>query len=165
MRFIFLGIFLFTGSLLNAQVISHKVIANGGSFSSNGGYYLESTIGEVAVFSYQNSGKFITQGFQQPSMIYKTNSSKPGSGTAVSVYPNPVEDDLILEINVEEVNNFTVEVYTFTGVSLYIRQLPQLTKGINYFTINFSGFSRGIYLVHIYSPEKEISRLFKIEKL
>lgn len=165
MRFIFLGVFLLTGSLLNAQVISHKVIANGGSFASNGGYYLASTIGEVAVITYQNSGKFITQGFQQPSMIFKTDPSKPDNGTTVSVYPNPVENDLILEINIEEVNNFTFEVYTFTGVSLYIRQLPQLPRGINYFTIDFSGFSRGIYMVHIYSPEGEISRLFKIEKL
>ena len=70
MKFIFLGLFLLTGSLLNAQVISHKVITNGGSFSSNGEYHLASTIGEVSVISYQNSGYFITQGFQQPSMLY-----------------------------------------------------------------------------------------------
>ena len=165
MRFIFLGIFLLTGSLLNAQVISHKVIANGGSFASNGGYYLASTIGEVFVNSSQNSGYFITQGFQQPSMLYETDPSKPDDGTIVSVYPNPVENDLIFELNIDGITEFTIEVYTFTGLSLYVRQLKQLSKGSNYFTIDFSGYSRGIYMVHVYCPEKIISRVFKIEKL
>ena len=165
MRFIFLGIFLLIGSLLNAQVISHKVIANGGSFASNGGYYLASTIGEVSVNSFQFSGYFITQGFQQPSMLYKTDPSNSDNGTIVSVYPNPVENDLIFELNINAITEFTIEVYTFIGVSLYVRQLSQLPEGRNYFTIDFSGYSRGIYMVHVYSQEKIISRLFKIEKL
>jgi hypothetical protein len=60
---------------------------------------------------------------------------------------------------------FTIEVFTFNGISLYIRQLSKLPEGSNYFTIDFSGYSRGIYVVHVYSPEKLISRVFKIEKL
>lgn len=165
MKFIFLGIFLLTGSLLNAQVISHKVITNGGSFVSNGGYHLASTIGEVSVISYHNSGYFITQGFQQPSMLYEGDPSNPDDGTIVSVYPNPVENDLIFELNIDGITEFTIEVYTFTGVSLYVKRLSQLPEGRNYFTIDFSGFSRGIYMVHVYSPERLISRVFKIEKL
>ena len=165
MRFIFLGIFLFTGSLLNAQVISHKVISNGGSFVSNGGYHLASTIGEVSVISYQNSGYFITQGFQQPSMLYEPDTPKPDEGTIISVYPNPVENDLIFKINIDGITEFTIEVFTFNGISLYVRQLSKLPEGSNYFTIDFSGYSRGIYVVHVYSPEKLISRVFKIEKL
>lgn len=165
MKFIFLGIFLLTGSLLNAQVISHKVITNGGSFVSNGGYHLASTIGEVSVNSYHNSGYFITQGFQQPSMLYEADPSSPDDGTIVSVYPNPVENDLIFELNVDGITEFIFEVYTFTGISLYVRRLSQLPGGTNYFTIDFSGFSRGIYMVHVYSQERIISRVFKIEKL
>ncbi|NQU80040.1 MAG: hypothetical protein HQ543_00805 [Bacteroidetes bacterium] len=106
MKFIFLGIFLLTGSLLNAQVISHKVI-------TNGGYHLASTIGEVSVNSYHNSGYFITQGFQQPSMLYEADHPKPDDGTIVSVYPNPVENDLIFELNVDGITEFTIEVFTF----------------------------------------------------
>jgi hypothetical protein len=165
MRFIFLGLFLLKGSLINAQVISHKVITNGGSFASNGGYHLASTIGEISVISYQNSGYFITQGFQQPSMLYETDPPKPDNGTIVSVYPNPVENDLIFELNIDKITEFTIKVYTFTGISLYVKRLSQLPEGRNYFTIDFSGFSRGIYMVHVFSQEKIISRLFKIEKL
>ena len=165
MRFIFLGLFLLKGSLINAQVISHKVITNGGSFASNGGYHLASTIGEVSVISYQNSGYFITQGFQQPSMLYEADPPKPDNGTIISVYPNPVENDLIFELNINEITEFTIKVYTFTGINLYVKQLSQLPEGRNYFTIDFSGYSRGIYMVHVYSQEKIISRLFKIEKL
>ena len=165
MKFIFLGIFLLTGSVINAQVISHRVITNGGSFVSNGGYHIASTIGEVSVNSYQNSGYFITQGFQQPSMLYEGDPSNPDDGTIVSVYPNPVENDLIFELNIDGITEFIIEVYTFTGISLYVRQLSQLPEGSNYFTIDFSGYSKGIYMVHVYSPEKIISRVFKIEKL
>lgn len=165
MKFIFLGIFLLTGSLLNAQVISHKVITNGGSFVSNGGYHLASTIGEVSVNSYHNSGYFITQGFQQPSMLYESGPSSPDNGIIISVYPNPVENDLIFELNVDGIIKFTIEVFTFTGISLYVKRLSQLPEGSNYFTIDFSGFSRGIYMVHVYSQERIISRVFKIEKL
>ena len=165
MRLIFLGIILLTGSLLNAQVISHKVISNGGSFISNGGYHLASTIGEVSVISCQNSGYFITQGFQQPSMFYKPDSPDPDNGTIISVYPNPVENDLIFELNIDGITEFTIEVFTFNGISLYVRPLSQLPEGRNYFTIDFSGYSRGIYVIHVYSTEKLISRVFKIEKL
>ena len=165
MRLIFLGVFLLTGSLLNAQVISHKVISNGGSFVSNDSYHIASTIGEVSVISYQNSGYFITQGFQQPSMLYEPDIPKPDEGTIISVYPNPVENDLILELNIDGIAEFTIEVFTFSGISLHVRQLSQLPEGSNYFTIDFSGYSRGIYVVHVYSPEKLISRVFKIEKL
>jgi len=56
-------------------------------------------------------------------------------------------------------------MYTFTGISLYARKLSQLPKGSNYFTIDFSGYTRGIYMIHIFSPDKLISRVFKIEKL
>ena len=165
MKFIFLGLFLLTGSLLNAQVISHKVITNGGSFVSNDGYHLASTIGELSVISYKNSGYFITQGFQQPSMLYEPDLSKPDDGTIVSVYPNPVENDLIFKLNIDRITEFTIEVFTFTGISLHIRQLSQLPEGTNYFTIDFSGYCRGIYMIHVYSREKIISRVFKIEKL
>ena len=126
-------------------MISHKVITNGGSFVSNGGYHLASTIGEISVISYQNSGFFITQGFQQPSILYKPDSPNPDDGTIVSVYPNPVENDLIFKLNIDGITEFTIEVFTFNGISLYINRLSQLPEGSNYFTIDFSGFSRGIY--------------------
>jgi len=164
MRSVFIVIFLLSGSLLNAQMISRQVIASGGLYASDGGYHLESTIGETSVTSYENSDYYITQGFQQPSMFYEPVTNSQDEGTIISVYPNPVEDDLVLELNIDEITEFTVEVFTFTGLSLYTKRLTKLSKGRNYFTVDFSGYSGGIYMVHVYNPDREISRLFKIEK-
>ncbi|MBA7529043.1 hypothetical protein ES705_21235 [subsurface metagenome] len=98
-------------------------------------------------------------------MLYESGPSSPDNGIIISVYPNPVENDLIFELNVDGITEFTIEVYTFTGISLYVKRLSQLPEGRNYFTIDFSGFSSGIYMVHVYSQERIISRVFKIEKL
>ena len=51
---------------VNAQTISNKVIANGGGYSSAGGYSLSYTIGETITTTLSNGGYVITQGFQQP---------------------------------------------------------------------------------------------------
>lgn len=140
------------------------MVASGGFHNSNNGYHLEFTVGETSVTSYEESGYFLTQGFQQPSMIYEFDPYREDKGTNISVYPNPVENDLVIKLQIEEKTKFTVEVYTFTGISLFKKKLSELQKGSNYFTIDFTGHSPGIYMIHVYSPDKEINRLCKVEK-
>jgi len=97
-RLLSIGIFLFLTGPVFCQMVSHEVIASGGDYSENGDYNVSATMGEIVnetLFAYNH---FLTQGFQQPSMVLKSTISRPG-GIEICVYPNPVADQLKVAIS------------------------------------------------------------------
>lgn len=162
--FLFLFIVIPGGSIYS-QMLTPKVVVSGGNFTSNGGYSISSTVGESVVQTFYSSGFYLTQGFQQPSLFIGNKRDENNSGTCIEVYPNPVEDQLILEITAGEINKFFVEIYTLTGLKLQTHLLKNLLSAINIKRLDFSGYAKGTYIVHIFCPDKQINRVFVIEKM
>jgi len=163
---LFLFLFLLIpGGSIYAQMLTPKVVDSGGNFTSNGGYSISYTVGESVVQTFYSSGFYLTQGFQQPSLFIGNKREENNSGTSVEVYPNPVEDQLILEIVAGEINEFFVEVYTLTGLKLQTHLLRNLLSATNIKRLDFSGYAKGPYIVHIFCPGKQINRVFIIEKM
>jgi len=162
--FLFLFFFI-TGGSMYAQMLTPKVVVSGGNFASNDGYSISSTVGESVVQTFSSSNFYLTQGFQQPSLFIGNKREENNSGTSVEVYPNPVEDQLILEIVAGEINKFFVEVYTLTGLKLQTHLLKNLLSVTNIKRLDFSGYAKGTYVVHIFCPGKQINRVFIIEKM
>ena len=67
-KLILLFSIVFTTISITAQTLSKDVISSGGDYVSNNSYSISSTIGESVVETFNNSGYFLTQGFQQPSL-------------------------------------------------------------------------------------------------
>lgn len=148
-----------------AQMLKPKVVASGGNFASNGGYSISSTVGESVVQTFYSSNFYLTQGFQQPSLFIGNKREENNSGTSIEVYPNPVEDQLILEIVAGEINEFFVEIYTLTGLKLQTHLLKNLLSATNMKRLDFSRYAKGTYVVHIFCPGKQINRVFIVEKM
>ncbi len=159
--FVFLAL-LFTLSL-GAQQVSHKVLVCAGSVVSNKGFSVSQTIGESVVELIVNESFILTQGFQQPSATI----FKPGepSGNGVKLYPNPVQDRLMLELFGDNSLEYHITIFGFSGAIYFQNDYPCEGNFWHVITLDVSNYQRGTYFVRVVTEDKSISRLFKIEKM
>lgn len=165
-RKILLCLILTTGmNVLLAQSLSPTVISTAGHFSSAGGYSLSGTIGELAITTLDPGGSYIlTQGFQQPFDIGVTPGFEDlGLDWSVNAYPNPVSDFLNIRFNIENPADFTIELLDITGKKIWIRNLPGLTPK-EVISVNLSGYTEGVYLLRITTPDQRLQKVYKIQK-
>jgi hypothetical protein len=151
-------------SYSGAQIISRALTSVTGGSSEAGGYYLSWSVGEAVDSTIFGNMRFLTQGFQQPSLINLDNSDPDDPFDAVDVFPNPVSDLLTVSFRIRELNNYYVNVYDVTGRLLISKKYKNLTSSDKY--LDFSYFNKGLYLVHVFSSSiRKMDRVFKIEKL
>ena len=162
-RGIFIFIIVLSGLHLNAQQISHKVLVPASSIASAGGFFISQTVGEPMVKLIGNEIYTLTQGFHQPSSSIFTPAVPGGSG--VKVYPNPVRDNLILELFGEQSLDYHVTIFGFNGAIYYENDYPCAGKFWHVITLDVSSYKRGTYFVKVVTSDGMISRLFKIAKM
>ncbi len=102
------------------------VVANGGDYSSAPALALSWTVGEVAVATQQSSSLIVTEGFQQADadLVGINASAFPG---AITIYPNPVQDQLFFEVMTSSPTQMSGEIYDLNG---------KLVRRISNFKVN-----------------------------
>ena len=162
-RGIFIILFLTGIVCLRSQELSHKVLVPLASTWHGEFYHISQTIGEPVVKYLPGEEWNLTQGFQQPSIIFEQTIKPQGNG--IRVYPNPVSDDLKIEMFGDLPVEYQVTVFTIDG-TIYLRKSYQCDS---YYwrdeVIDFRGLKRGVYFVKVESTPERISRTFKIEKM
>jgi hypothetical protein len=157
----FVFLILLTGSV-NCQSVSHSVISCLGSSYDNNFEIVQTTVGEPVIETfYDGSYFYLTQGFQQPGL--KTKKFKYSSNS-VDFFPNPVLSDLIVVFNYEEETEYTVELFSILGVFIKRYNITDAFEGYK-MEIDFSRFSRGIYLIFVYSANEKLIKTGKIIRL
>ena len=73
----------------------------------------------------------------------------------VSIYPNPVEDELMVEIANNQNSTFDVSVFNAVGQQV-AKAVSKKVNGRDAIHIPFNTFSRGIYWVAVYQDGKKI---------
>ena len=165
MRFFYIGwIILFTLSSLNvcAQFLTRSVVSSLGSNALENGIYTSSTIGESISGTLSYNYAYLTQGFQQPSFINKENPDNFNLD-AIDFYPNPFKDKINLIIEVKDINNYSVEVFSIQGRKLYSYELNNIFSGV--FELNLEALPPGVYLLQIRTPLLKTNRTFRIIKI
>lgn len=149
-------ILLFSFWCIGAFAQPHDVIsASGASFNNSSGY-ISFTIGECITKTLTSSSAILTQGFHQG--FPKT----PGVPVVnfpeieISVFPNPVNDLLILQVGDHQ--GFHYMLYDVVG-GLVERGLvlDERTE------IDFSALSPAVYILRVTDNKEEV-RLFQIVK-
>lgn len=133
----------------------HDLIsASGASFKNNTGY-LSFSIGELVITTHTHSTGIITQGFHQTRLRTGVPVvSEPA--LQMSVFPNPVDDRLILEVELP--GGFEYLLYDARGVLLDRGQiLGERTE------IDFTAYAPAIYILRVTNHKEEV-RLFQIVK-
>ena len=148
---------------LKAQELSHQVLVVAANVANGSGYSISQTVGEPIVDFISSEKYDLTQGFQQPSCSLVT--PQPPLGNGVNVYPNPVIDDLKVEMFGETGMEYELTIFGIDG-SVYYRNRYECTgKFWRLEVLDVSGFKRGLYFVRVEASNKKIARLFKIEKM
>ena|GEM_PF-5878215 len=147
---------------VNCQSIARWVITPLGNQYDNNFQIVQATMGEPVVLTVTDSTTFfLTQGFQQPS-----SSELPYDEykITINIYPNPVKTLVTIVFYVKDVDDFTVDVRDMLGKLILSNKVYDVYSGQAKF-LDFSSLSQGIYFVHVYSGNEEMTIVEKIIKL
>lgn len=141
MKLIFAFLFVVSCTAVNAQSISRFVVSPFGGSSATTTHYSANSVGEPGIGTYE--GQVLVQsGFIQPdnwAFVAVPEESK----IEISVYPNPVQNTLYLDLS--GFNAEKIELYDATGKLVYTS--TTLLAGVQ--RIDMSAYSRGLYFVRI----------------
>lgn len=150
-------------SSIFSQELSHQVLVPVAGISSLSNIEYTHTIGEAVVDIIGIYDIVLTQGFQQPRILLNDTADNRGNG--VKVFPNPVDEDLYIDLFGEGPRTFSIEIINLQGI---IRISDKVSySGIFFDRLKYDagGLSRGLYIVRVVSGDGLISRIFKIQKL
>ncbi|CAM3276933.1 T9SS type A sorting domain-containing protein [Aequorivita lipolytica] len=148
-------------SMTQAQSLSQVVIASSGATISGASNTLSFTAGEAAIGKISN-GPTLGQGFWLGAIEAVVLSNEDFTLEAqMTVYPNPVTDHLNIKFKDMAGEVFGISVYDVTGKQVYKKEF---TNSASNETIEFSGFSSGLYILNISQNATKKSKSFKIIK-
>ena len=147
-----LGFWCFGASAQIHDVVS----ASGASFKQSSGY-ITYTIGELVTHTLTGTSEILTQGFLQTGLPKSWRTSvEDVPDFEMSVYPNPVKDLLIMQV--ELLPDLQYTLHDVTGV-LIDRGLVLNERS----EIDFSYLSPAIYILRVFDNNQQI-RIFQIVK-
>ncbi len=159
--FYLLLIALITLSIGHAQSLSQTVIASSGATISGASNTLSFTTGEAVIGDISN-GESLGQGFWLGAIEGVVLSNEDFTlEVQTTVYPNPVTD--YLNINFKDMvgEAFDISIFDINGKQIYHKGLLDSTSKE---TLNFSGYSNGLYILNIEQRATSKSKTFKIIK-
>ena len=149
------------GQACIAQVIVPEVISSAGDTYSNSQGSLSWTVGEPITATENNSTYYLTQGFQQPSVIVLStvsNTSSPPPQSSVSVYPNPVSSSIYIQRDGNE--QLQIQLMDMNGKLILNKMLSQSEN-----QLDLSVFANGMYLLKVFDTQNQFIQSLKIEKV
>ena len=156
-------LFFFCTAVIQAQSLSPQVISTAGGYAVGSGISLSYTVGELSVQTYSSGSLILTEGFQQPLDIGTFNPEKPYFDLEVRTWPNPVSQNLQLQISSDIRQDLILETYDLSGRIQMIHQIDATLYAEPY-SIDFSNLARGAYIIKIRSADKSLQRIVKIQK-
>lgn len=84
-------------------------------------------------------------GFERPEILDRTNAD------LITVYPNPVNEQLNFNLNMSRNENVIVKIYDLKGNMVIAKNLGSVQKGMNKITIDTENLLAGSYLLQVFS--------------
>jgi hypothetical protein len=82
----------------------------------------------------------------------------------VTLYPNPVSDNLHVEFELTESKDFVIKLTDIAGRMLMIQKAKNTLPG-EIIKLNMSGFSSALYLLHISTQDQMTRKIYRIQKI
>jgi hypothetical protein len=146
-----------------AQSLSPTVIASSGTTFTSASASMDFTVGEVAITTLSTGNNILTQGFHQPLQAGSGINDEYNWETGISLYPNPVSDNLTIIFNghLSAPCNMTLCDMTGKALARYENIRPET---LNALEISMQGYSQGMYFLRIQSLDGVRSSTNKIIK-
>ena len=151
---------LFTAGLFCINPLQAQVSANasGGDFKGSGGTVAFS-IGQVLYTTNAGSTGTVAQGVQQAYEIFIVGAKDADLDISLSAFPNPVSDQLTLQIK-----NFSGEKLSYQLFDLGGKMLGKESINTAETNINTAYLPASTYLIHVFSEDQKPIQSFKIIK-
>lgn len=145
-------ILTFLSLKLQAQENTHHVFSNGGGSTDSVSY----TIGEsiIASFATTDSTVQLTQGFQQPQTLIITDIKELKGNISFSVFPNPVQTHLKIEIKDSESRKIAFLMVSNEGKTIEAPSAFEKIGTDSYIiTISFERLPAGMYNIMLFDKK------------
>ena len=139
---------------LFAQKITPTVLSSAGAVMKTGNFSIEWTLGEIATETLKSNNNVLTQGFHQTNLTVVSTNNPFISG--LDVYPNPVEQELIIDNKSGKIIAF--HVFNITGQCI---NEQTFNPGIQ--TLHMNALPSGTYLLEATVDNQKQN--FTIEKI
>jgi hypothetical protein len=153
---------------LRAQSIERWVIGSAGGSYYDGvnNFEMDFTVGETVITTINNTNNWLTQGFQQPKepMSWVSIQDYSDDPAQVIIYPNPVIDQININIQNAQAGNYRVMVFDVLGRLLIDENIISGFDGSAKLNLNFNSYATGSYYLRILN-EKKIIQTGKIIKV
>jgi hypothetical protein len=149
---LFSCLMLTTCALSNAQSIERGIIAPAGGFFETGSIQMSWVIGDLVAGAYDIGHLIVPFGGSTNLPDYPAVSSQ------ISVYPNPTDDKVFLELYMDNIDNCDYYLYDLQGRQIRNSQITSKQTDVS-----FAPFESGVYLLRIIQ-EKTLVQEFKIIK-
>jgi len=128
-------------TLVLAQSTSREVVSAGGDEFASANGSLDFTLGETATETFTAGEYSLTQGFQQGNLSVTSIADPAQTGFSVNVYPNPVQNRLTIEADVQGAE------YRITNMQGKVVKTGKITQTA--LQIDFSALPNGTYLLQV----------------
>jgi hypothetical protein len=153
-----------TAAALSAQItLSPTVVASAGGYAEGDNITISWTLGELAVSTLTGGDLILTQGFQQPFDI-DVGIGENQVDWGISIYPNPVGDELRIRFDLDAPGDYLLEVVDVTG-RLISQELHRQVNPGDIILLNTSTYSDGIYFLKVLTPDRQQVQVTSLRKL
>lgn len=132
-----------------------QLISSSGGDETFLGLNVQYSVGEPVIFSESFAGYMITQGFHQFDWG-SVNVNELEEKVDVSVYPNPIQRELLVKSSVKEHLTFTLTDYT--GKTIKQGNLN------SYMRINVENYTNGQYVLSVFNKNNQLQKSFTLIK-
>jgi hypothetical protein len=153
---------LFATILVRGQSISHFTIVTAGMDASAESYSVNASLGQVVSGTRSVPFFDLTEGFQQP--LTRVRVPEPGDPfNSFQVYPNPIKDNLYIRFYVDNINDYTIQLFDINGRKTFDTRVSEIGHGQEFY-ISIGNLPRGLYLLKVRSIDGSLSKNYKIKK-
>lgn len=153
-------ILLIAGCLLGwgATIFAQQNAVSAGGTANGTGGTVTYTVGETNYINKISTGGTITQGMQQPFEIYTVGINEANLPADLSLFPNPTNDYLILNVADENPTGLIYQLYDMQGKLLSEKNLVSTQT-----YISMVNYASATYFIKVMNSKNE-SKEFKIIK-
>jgi len=157
------ALFIFTNLVQGQFTMAPSVIGSGGGYAESENISLSWTLGELAVSTLSGGDLMLTQGFQQPTVLGVGIIANEADWD-ILVYPNPVGNELRIRFNIQDPEDFLIEIQDVTGRLIQQIQQKNVDPG-DELVINTSTFAYGIYFLKVFTTDRQQVQVTSLRKL
>jgi len=132
--------FFLSGIAIQAQ----EVVSTAGSHGETTSGSLSWTVGEPVIETITDGTNTLTQGFQQSKLTVTAINDLKVSGIELSVYPNPTNSFLFIEVKTDKQRDLLLSLFDING-----RLILQKKMAGNKQTIKMQNYKPGTYILKV----------------